>query len=181
MEVKKQSQMSGSEPGIMSGRESYNVTLQKNQVPPQPPANMQLAFSPDGTAVYKPITGNSPRYPVSGAPTGSGGGGEGPTATTVQHSMNSNMGEPIKRKRGRPRKYGSDGTMSLALTPVSQAVPPSGGSGSIGSGGSFPSATSPPSSKKARGRPPGSGKKHQMTALGNSFLLLVHVLYVLFP
>eukprot|EP00268_Persea_americana_P064351 TRINITY_DN8462_c0_g1_i1.p1 TRINITY_DN8462_c0_g1~~TRINITY_DN8462_c0_g1_i1.p1 ORF type:complete len:363 (-),score=79.82 TRINITY_DN8462_c0_g1_i1:377-1465(-) len=172
MEVKKQSQMSGTESGIMSGRESYSVTLQKNQVPPQPPANMRLAYGPDGTAVYKPITGTSPSYPVSGGATGSGGGGgggggEGPIATTVQHNVNSNMGEPMKRKRGRPRKYGPDGTMALAVTPVSPPVPPSGGSGSIGSGG-FPSATSPSSSKKARGRPPGSGKKHQMAAFGSA-------------
>ncbi|KAF8409879.1 hypothetical protein HHK36_002397 [Tetracentron sinense] len=150
--------MSGSEPGIMSARESFGVGLQKNPVPSQPPGmqNMRLAFSADGTAVYKPVTTSSPTFQVGGG----AGGGDGSAGAIVQHSLNMNMGEPMKRKRGRPRKYGPDGTMALALTPAPPAIQ---------SGGFSPSsAASPSSSKKARGRPPGSGKKQQMAALGSA-------------
>lgn len=59
-------------------------------------------------------------------------------------------GESVKRKRGRPRKYGPDGTVSLALSPSSSSNP-----GMI---------TSSP--KRGRGRPPGSGKKQQLASLG---------------
>ncbi|KAL5707242.1 hypothetical protein ACHQM5_025315 [Ranunculus cassubicifolius] len=170
--------MSGSEPGIMSGRESFNVGLQKNPVHTQPSGtpNMRLAFSSDGTAVYKPvIAATSPTYtPTTAAATGGGGGDNNSSAgTMVPHGISMSMvGEPMKRKRGRPRKYGPDGTMALALTP-SQGVPTSGGGGGGGSSGGFsPSSGGPvsPSSsmKKSRGRPPGSGKKQQMAALGSA-------------
>uniref|UniRef100_A0A1D1ZCA1 AT-hook motif nuclear-localized protein n=1 Tax=Anthurium amnicola TaxID=1678845 RepID=A0A1D1ZCA1_9ARAE len=67
------------------------------------------------------------------------------------------MAEPVKKKRGRPRKYGSEGSMSLALiSPVSAA---SGYS-------SNPSSELP--LPKRRGRPPGSGKKQQLDALGSA-------------
>ncbi|XP_058070337.1 AT-hook motif nuclear-localized protein 10 [Magnolia sinica] len=146
----------------MSGRESFGgVSLQKNPVPSpqQPPAmpNMRLAFSSEGAAVYKPIMGSPPSYP-------SGGSADGQTAPITQHGLH--MSEPMKRKRGRPRKYGPDGTMALALTPVSPPVPPSGGS--VGGGLSSPTSPSATSMKKARGRPPGSGKKQQMAALGSA-------------
>ncbi|KAK9164764.1 hypothetical protein Syun_005666 [Stephania yunnanensis] len=159
--------MAGSEAGIMSGRDAFGVGLQKAPVHSQPSGtpNMRLAFSSDGTAVYKPvITSSSPTY----QPSGGGGGGDGSVGNIgnmVQHGLNMNMGEPLKRKRGRPRKYGPDGTMALALTPTAStaaaatAAPPVGFSSS--------SAGSPSLSKKARGRPPGSGKKQQMAALGS--------------
>ncbi|XP_061371538.1 AT-hook motif nuclear-localized protein 9-like [Gastrolobium bilobum] len=59
-------------------------------------------------------------------------------------------GEPAKRKRGRPRKYGSDGNVSLALTPTSSSHP----------------GTLSQSQKRGRGRPPGTGKKQQLASLG---------------
>lgn len=60
--------------------------------------------------------------------------------------------DPVKKKRGRPRKYGPDGSkMSLGLSPLSST--PS--SGSI-----------TPGSKRAKGRPPGSGWKQQLAPLG---------------
>ncbi|KAK7340244.1 hypothetical protein VNO77_20943 [Canavalia gladiata] len=61
-------------------------------------------------------------------------------------------GEPLKRKRGRPRKYGSDGTVSLALTPSPMSSSHPG--------------TLTQSQKRGRGRPPGSGKKQQLASLG---------------
>ncbi|KAL6008476.1 hypothetical protein ACLOJK_033988 [Asimina triloba] len=62
-------------------------------------------------------------------------------------------GDMLRKKRGRPRKYGPDGTMALALTPLSSA---SGYSDTQAAELSF----------KRRGRPPGSGKKQQLNALG---------------
>ncbi|XP_031092048.1 AT-hook motif nuclear-localized protein 9-like [Ipomoea triloba] len=58
--------------------------------------------------------------------------------------------EPVRRKRGRPRKYGVDAKVSLALTPST----------------SSPAARLTPSQKRGRGRPPGSGRKQQLTTLG---------------
>ncbi|XP_059636251.1 AT-hook motif nuclear-localized protein 10 [Cornus florida] len=174
------SKMSGSETGVVTSRESFTVGM-KSPVPSQPAIqNMRLAYSADGTAVYKPVTGTSPPYQSSPA-----SGGESPGGTMVPHNLNMNMGEPMKRKRGRPRKYGPDGTMSLALTPAIPAVavtqsggafsPPPHAPGATPPGGS----TSPSSFKKARGRPPGSSKKQQMEALGSAgFGFTPHVISV---
>lgn len=75
----------------------------------------------------------------------------------------------MKKKRGRPRKYGPDGSMALALVP--------GGAASTGGGLTPPGFASSPGGvsgsvdgvkKPKGGRPPGSSnKKVQMTALGN--------------
>eukprot|EP00268_Persea_americana_P003769 TRINITY_DN1114_c1_g1_i3.p1 TRINITY_DN1114_c1_g1~~TRINITY_DN1114_c1_g1_i3.p1 ORF type:complete len:339 (+),score=80.90 TRINITY_DN1114_c1_g1_i3:347-1363(+) len=90
-----------------------------------------------------------------------------PRAAIPPHTVNVGGGplatlpsaEPVvKRKRGRPRKYGPDGTVSLALSPT-----PSSTAGSvlgIGSG------SSTPLQKRSRGRPPGSGRKQQLASLG---------------
>ncbi|KAG6749497.1 hypothetical protein POTOM_046548 [Populus tomentosa] len=59
-------------------------------------------------------------------------------------------GEPVKRKRGRPRKYGPDGAVSLALSSSLSTHP-----GTITS-----------SQKRGRGRPPGTGRKQQLASLG---------------
>ncbi|KAL5981594.1 hypothetical protein ACLOJK_015657 [Asimina triloba] len=153
-------------PVIMSGRESVSAaaSLQQNSVPSPPlMQGMKLGMTSDGTAVYKP-PGNSPIFP-------GGGGGEAPVAPVGSAAPIAHY-QPMRRKRGRPRKYGADGTVALALTPInsiplpSPSTPPSGGN----SGGfSFP----PPPSfmmKKARGRPPGSSKKQQMVALAQFIL-----------
>lgn len=65
----------------------------------------------------------------------------------------SHSGEQVKKKRGRPRKYGPDGAnMSLGLSPV----PASKASSSPLS----------PGDKGKRGRPPGSGWKQKLAPLG---------------
>lgn len=170
-----------SETGVMANREPFSVGMQKPTVQSPPSMqNMRLTFTPDGTAVYKPITTSSPppQPPYqggggaggatggNGASGGVSGGGNGPSPVIAPHGLNINMGEPIKRKRGRPRKYGPDGAMALALTPVS---PPSTGPPSSGAGGFSPSSASAMSATilKKKGRPPGSGRKLQMAALGN--------------
>ncbi|KAF6174156.1 hypothetical protein GIB67_033688 [Kingdonia uniflora] len=158
--------MSGSEAGIMSGRDSFSMGLPKNPVHSQSSGtpNMRLGFSSDGTPIYKPVIANSPQYQggAGGGESGVGGGvgGGGGSGQIVPHGISTNMGsDSIKRKRGRPRKYGPDGTMALALTTGSVGVPNSGGFSSS-------SPASPPSLfKKVRGRPPGSGKKQQLDAL----------------
>ncbi|OVA14060.1 protein of unknown function DUF296 [Macleaya cordata] len=63
------------------------------------------------------------------------------------------QGEPVRRKRGRPRKYGPDGAVSLALSPISSTPPVSTSSLS-------------PTQKRGRGRPPGTGRKQQLASLG---------------
>lgn len=72
-----------------------------------------------------------------------------PNAIVMHGSSNVNM---LKRKRGRPRKYGPDGSMALALSPFSALAGIAGSS----------------SQKRGRGRPPGTGRKQQMAALGSA-------------
>ncbi|KAK6935378.1 PPC domain [Dillenia turbinata] len=60
-------------------------------------------------------------------------------------------GDPAKKKRGRPRKYGPEGQVSLGLSPMSST--PSTGSIT-------------PVPKRGRGRPPGSGRRQQLAVLG---------------
>lgn len=67
------------------------------------------------------------------------------------NSSNQVVGEPqLKRKRGRPRKYGPDGGPGLALSPLSVTA----------------HAAGPDGAKRGRGRPPGSGRKQQLASLG---------------
>lgn len=76
--------------------------------------------------------------------------------TRGDFSSASTSGDPVKKKRGRPRKYGPDGAnMTLALSSMPVATPSTGGI--------------TPSEKK-RGRPPGTGWKQQLAPLGKFFL-----------
>lgn len=174
--------MSGSETGVMTSREPF---LQASPLQSQSQAaiqTMRLDYTSGTNAIYKPVTSASPppyqsaagagaavAAPAAGDGSTGGGGGGG---VVMPSGLNMNMGaEPMKRKRGRPRKYGPDGTMALALSPSAPSVPVSTQS----SGGFSPpppppasgGAASPTSTKKPRGRPPGSTKKHQLEALGN--------------
>lgn len=76
------------------------------------------------------------------------------------------QGKPIRRKRGRPRKYGRDGAVPSAL---------------------FPSTSNPmltvSQTEKRRGRPPGTGRKLKLAPLGPSLLnfggtLTPHVIHI---
>lgn len=63
--------------------------------------------------------------------------------------------EPVKKKRGRPRKYRPDGSnVSLGLSPLPSKSPVGMEAGAITP---FP---------KKRGRPPGTGRKQQLSSLG---------------
>ncbi|XP_019460592.1 PREDICTED: AT-hook motif nuclear-localized protein 9-like isoform X1 [Lupinus angustifolius] len=78
------------------------------------------------------------------------------TVNVVAHS-GAPTGESVKRKRGRPRKYGTGGTVSLTLTPspITSASHPG-------------TLIQTQGQKRGRGRPPGSGKKQQLASLGKS-------------
>ncbi|XP_073010217.1 AT-hook motif nuclear-localized protein 10-like isoform X2 [Typha latifolia] len=167
-----------SEQGIMSNREIFHAGMQNNPVQTQPPLqSMRLAYTPDGTAIYKPITTSSPPPPAyHGGAMGGGGnaaaadGGGRSSQAVPAHGIKINLGEPVKRKRGRPRKYAPDGSVALSLTPVSPSASIRQGSDgrfSPSSAGAMnpASAVSADGMKKARGRPPGSGKKKQMASL----------------
>ncbi|KAJ0265720.1 AT-hook motif nuclear-localized protein 5 [Hirschfeldia incana] len=66
----------------------------------------------------------------------------------------------VKKKRGRPRKYAPEGQVSLGLSPM-----PSSSSG--GNKAKDSSAmTDPDAPKRARGRPPGTGRKQRLANLG---------------
>uniref|UniRef100_A0ACD5TMI0 Uncharacterized protein n=1 Tax=Avena sativa TaxID=4498 RepID=A0ACD5TMI0_AVESA len=94
-----------------------------------------------------------------------------PYATVPPGSNALGMGELMRKKRGRPRKYAPDGSMALALAPLSSAsggapTPPPGQQQQQQHGFSISSPPSDPNAKR-RGRPPGSGKKKQFEALGS--------------
>lgn len=132
----------------------------------------------------------------------SGGGSVGPafqmepSPTLCQPGVNiGNQGssvaqaEPVKRKRGRPRKYGPDGTMSLGLSPLSSTSPGAGSSpGSSAMVSMAGSGSAPPPQKRGRGRPPGTGRKQQLASCGElmhfvfSFLVVQsdHILLISF-
>ena len=74
------------------------------------------------------------------------------------------VGEPVKKKRGRPRKYGLDGQVSLGLSPLPDKPKPSSGEDSS-------------TSKRNRGRPLGSGRKQQLATLGKYLNHVIHVVY----
>ncbi|KAI4372352.1 hypothetical protein MLD38_010594 [Melastoma candidum] len=69
--------------------------------------------------------------------------------------------EPVKRRRGRPRKYGPDGSMSLALSSTSISPPTSSSVGSM--------------HRRGRGRPPGSGRKQHLVSPGSSQTVMAGV------
>ena len=91
---------------------------------------MRLGFSSDGNAVYKPISAATNATAATTTATAaaatsltyqldSGSGGGGAVNVNVNVNIGSMIGgEQAKRKRGKPRKYGPDGSMALGLTPT---------------------------------------------------------------
>lgn len=151
--------MSGSETGTVITT-PFNVAGQ-NSLSSQ---NMRLSYTSDGAALYKPPPVHYSTEPAVVAP---------PITVAPppqqQQNVNTNvMGEAVKKKRGRPRKYGPDGSMGL-LTLTSPPRLASGGPISSPSQ-NVASSASGSSPKKGRGRPPGSKKKHHLnTTLGMFF------------
>ncbi|ERN13221.1 AT-hook motif nuclear-localized protein 1 [Amborella trichopoda] len=73
---------------------------------------------------------------------------------SIERNLGSSSSDSVKKKRGRPRKYAPDGSLALALTPEDNNEL------------SLPSSPFLFSSKRGRGRPPGSGKRQLLATLG---------------
>ncbi|XP_042376374.1 AT-hook motif nuclear-localized protein 9-like [Zingiber officinale] len=90
---------------------------------------------------------------------------ESPSAVSSQGVVRLGEGvsqaEPVKRKRGRPRKYGPDGSVALALSPISSSAPSGFAIGSRSA-----SESGAPTQKRGRGRPPGTGRKQLLASFG---------------
>ncbi|THU59890.1 hypothetical protein C4D60_Mb07t06810 [Musa balbisiana] len=126
----------------------------------QPPLfNIKVVDGSNGIVAYEsvPLGGSVPSQYQ-----GAGGGSNGSVGAGA------GTGEPFKRKRGRPRKYGPDGKVILAVNPVSAgpAAPPTTGAFSAAANAAATAAAE--GVKKARGRPQGSSKKKQLEALGSA-------------
>ncbi|XXG66600.1 hypothetical protein AAC387_Pa06g0138 [Persea americana] len=143
--------------GVMAGQNSYGSSMTNSSAVSPTSAGMaptmRLPFSSMVPPGFKPTDSFNPSY-------------HGDASSGMRPSGFS-MSEPVKKKRGRPRKYGPDGSMALALTPMSSAPAYSN------------SPSTDPSMMKKRGRPPGSGKKQQLEALGSAgFAFTPHVITV---
>ncbi|CAF2048965.1 BnaA09g39090D [Brassica napus] len=139
----------------MSG--SYYIQRGMPGSAPPPPQTQQPFHGSQGFHHF-----SNPNSPFVSNPNlnqvGGGGGGGGSTAFVSPplpiESSPADSSAPAaappppqsgeKRKRGRPRKYGQEGPVSLALSP----------------------SMSPNSNKRGRGRPPGSGKKQRLGSTG---------------
>ncbi|XP_066387927.1 AT-hook motif nuclear-localized protein 10-like [Miscanthus floridulus] len=152
---------------------------QHQHQPPPPfaqqaaPASSPAAFMPGGMRLsFDQMSGKAPgeqhhhSAPMLYAAPPQSAAGAGAAGAPGANVLG--MGELMRKKRGRPRKYAPDGSMALALAPISSAS--AGGAAAPGQQqhGGF-SISSPPSdpNAKRRGRPPGSGKKKQFEALGS--------------
>lgn len=162
--------MDGREPPRMSSSEAPGMMVSPNSYPNSSMviptsggmmSNMRLSFNPMVSSGSKPMDGSSPLY-------------HGDAVPGMRQCGVLMMAEPMKKKRGRPRKYGPDGNMALALCSASS---PSGYSNPNGSpmtnlnGSPVTNPNGGPmseSSIKKRGRPPGSGRKQQLDALGSA-------------
>ncbi|KAJ1272532.1 hypothetical protein BS78_06G209000 [Paspalum vaginatum] len=129
-------------------------------MPPGPAANvmhgMPLAFSPmaspGASSPMKPA--DMPPAPIYRPDS---------AALAVQQQPVGAGGElVVKKKRGRPRKYGPNGSAG------SGPKPPAHGTGAEASGQAAGAGSNSNPDGKRRGRPPGSGKKKQLDALGSS-------------
>ncbi|XP_021895304.1 AT-hook motif nuclear-localized protein 5 [Carica papaya] len=106
-------------------------------------------------AGFRPLSNQT----VQGQPNAGSTFGIEPRHANFAHAINMGIssgvppGEPVKKKRGRPRKYAPDGQVSLGLSPLPARPKPSSGSDSQ-------------TPKRARGRPPGTGRKQQLATLG---------------
>ncbi|CAO2169634.1 unnamed protein product [Urochloa humidicola] len=172
----------GSEQGLMAGRDLFGMPrTTPAQVPGSPASaamqSVRMAHTADGTPVFAPVTSSA--APPSFQPQGAAHGASMSAAAVTGGNgamVPPGLGEPVaKKKRGRPRKYGPDGSMSLALVPVSAATrSPAMGQGSSGPfspagsnlANSVPGVS--PDGVKKRGRPKGSTNKPRIGALGSS-------------
>ncbi|XP_062191901.1 AT-hook motif nuclear-localized protein 10-like [Phragmites australis] len=171
-----------SEQGLMAGRDLFGMPKSPPAPAPAPgpPSSVamqsvRMAYTADGTPVFAPVSSSAlpPVYQPQGAVHGASmsvavvAGGNGAAASA-------GMGEPVaKKKRGRPRKYGLDGSMSLALVPAATGSPAmtQGSSGPFSPEGLNPAnplTVVSPDGMKKRGRPKGSTNKPRIDAIRSS-------------
>ncbi|KAL1535187.1 hypothetical protein AAHA92_31271 [Salvia divinorum] len=145
--------MSGVPEAEMSSREPFTMTPGTAQHPSHSQPQLDQPYSGDDT--YRPVSAPPPFQPV---PCG-----------VAKQGMNLNSGDQ-KRRRGRPRKYGTDGSMAMITAPGPKTPPPS----------MEVVVSASTTGKKPRGRPPGStNKKKQIEATGsNGIGFIPHVIHV---
>ncbi|GLJ41481.1 hypothetical protein SUGI_0858500 [Cryptomeria japonica] len=158
--------MEGRESVGLSGPASFGALLQQQQQQQRGVGSLHNSSSSGmaaptastpAAAIHSPAA-LRPAVTIASTPSSNPLYASDSSAVVVSHGVNMGVGmgvgiartEPLKRKRGRPRKYGPDGSMALALAPLTPSVP-----------GSFSALQ-----KRGRGRPPGSGRKQQLAALG---------------
>lgn len=147
LKLKETDQIIAAMAGIMSPPSPFNIILQKGLAalgPPALPSGLHASMQPP-TIMTSYASDQSP-YGM-----GSSTHATPPIPGSADGGFNSSGLGPGKKKRGRPRKYGSDVSVALALASSSNTAT---------------SEPSSPSLKKGRGQPPGVGKKQQLAALG---------------
>lgn len=141
--------------------------MDSREPPPPPPYHnhhqIMMMMGPPPPNSYTPTTNNQQQqFPFHSKPDSQLDGSLSPSSSGFIRDAGFGI-EPVKKKRGRPRKYSGADNFGLVLSP-SSATPNSGTVGhAADSGGTPPRPGS--DSKKGRGRPPSSGKK-QLDALG---------------
>lgn len=118
-----------------AGETTYGAGVQKGPQQPQQSGPGALLYNHNGVAVYrKPAI--PPFYQQPAASN---------AASPTMPAHSSASAEPLKRKRGRPRKYGlPDGAVPLAVVPPSQPAPaPAGAGTNSGASPTLPPGFSP--------------------------------------
>lgn len=163
---------------VMTSRDLFTVgpAVSTGPASSQPQLDQQMRVPYTAEGAYRPVGSPQPYQSISGGP------------PVIKHGMNLNSGDQ-KRKRGRPRKYGPDGSMAMTMAsapqPISVGIPqtqsfsPSAAATQTESQPPVGGSASP-TAKKARGRPPGSSnKKKQMEAIGSTGIgFIPHVINV---
>ncbi|KAL8487120.1 hypothetical protein ACS0TY_023234 [Phlomoides rotata] len=177
--------MSGEAAAVMTSREPFTATPTISPAPAQHPPAAQPQMDQQMRGHY--ITAQQPMGSPPPYPSITGG-----VTPVANQQMSMNSGEQ-KRKRGRPRKYGPDGSMAMVVAsapqPISVSVPPTQTFSPPPAAATPPvpaesqppmSGSISPSLKKARGRPPGSSnKKKQLEAIGSTGIgFIPHVINV---
>ncbi|CAN4095505.1 unnamed protein product [Withania somnifera] len=172
--------MSVPEHFTVAGFQNSPASVTATTPPPSSVQNMHMNYRDENASMFVP----PPTMPYSSPERSSGAGAGGGF---------SNSSETMKRKRGRPRKYGPDGSMAMGLNTAGASPPVAGGTvtagglslkepvnSAAGGGQSLSEGPgSPTSMKKARGRPPGSGKKQQVDNFGSTgFGFTPHIIAV---